>query len=475
MNYNTENGSVKSARLIIIITSVVLIIAIGLLALGALGTDTGGEMLEKTEIATRISLLNAELKAGNAESHRYVTDHLYELGIGNFDGNKVKTAERYIQQNYYKPLPASAELGAFAAGYFLDNYYEAIDLSDRAAVTDAVLNCYVESIGDPYAYYRTKEEFDDFMQDLGGEQSGVGIGVQVQVNYETDEILIVGVVSGAGAEAAGILPGDVIVGVDEYTVGELGAEALTAKIAGEEGTTVRITVLREGVALSFDIVRAPFTSEVATVTYELRDDGIGYIRITQFMENTPSQFYAAVDYMLLGGAKGIVFDVRNNPGGLLDAVVEVIDYLVPDGTRIASYKIGQQAEQVFKSDDGHQVDLPMVVLCNRHTASAGELFTSAIRDYATKDFGLLDALIIGEKTYGKGVMQASVSFTDGSALTFTMAYYNPPSNVNFDGVGIIPEGPLTSSDPNYQELLALEYINRLINGTQSPDIGAMAA
>ena len=183
-----------------------------------------------------------------------------------------------------------------------------------------------------------------------------------------------------------------------------------------------------------------------------------------------------MDYCEANGAVALVIDVRYNPGGLLSSVVSVIDYLTPDadGRRIASFTQSGQ-EYVYYTSDGHSVDLPIAVICNEGTASAGELFTAAMRDYG-KD-GVLDTVIVGTTTYGKGVVQSSYTLYDSSGITYTIGYYNPPSDVNFDGIGVIPEVEAKEVEGKDAPLdTATKEVLKLINtnGSVAASIGAAA-
>ena len=160
--------------------------------------------------------------------------------------------------------------------------------------------------------------------------------------------------------------------------------------------------------------------------------------------------------MIANGAVGIVYDLRSNPGGLLVAVVNMLSYIAPDETTIVSFS--NDYDKPKKDSDPHSLSLPSVIICNENTASAGELFTSAMRDFA-KEFGYFDVTVVGAKTYGKGVMQSSYPIGDGSYLTLTVAYYNPPSGVNYDGEGITPDVEVSDDESRlntaYEEILKL--------------------
>jgi carboxyl-terminal processing protease len=271
--------------------------------------------------------------------------------------------------------------------------------------------------------------------------SFVGIGITVQYNERDGIMLVMSVMEESAAEEAGLLAGDKIVAIDGKSLSELGYEGAVSAIRGEIGTDVTVSVERGTERLDLTATRRQITEK--TVTYSIDEKKIGYIKLTGFKSNTAEQFRDAIDTVEESGCVGIVFDLRNNPGGYLNAVVDVIDYLVPDGTRIASYN-DRDGESVFTADDGHEINLPIAVIFNQATASAGELFSAAMRDYG--EMGILDTVSVGVTTYAKGVMQSTVSFMDGSTLTLTIAYYNPPSDVNYDGVGVIPDIEVTDSE-----------------------------
>lgn len=402
-----------------------------ILILGIIGyaylIDKNDSVIEKNEILEKVETLG-----GEDYGYTYISSYVKKYGIENVNTYKLNNVESYLEANYYKALPEERELAKSVALLFVEHYYDKIDLDDKDTVTDAVLYCLFASIGDPYAYYRSAEEYKEYVGSLEGGDEFVGIGVLM--NQDTFEILMV--YPDSGAKEAGIMPRDVIVGVDGQSVSTATNEELLDMIKGDVGSTVKVTVSRGGELIEFTVVRKILTER--SVLYDINDEKIGYIQITQFLKDTPTQFKEAIDYCEKMGAVALVIDVRYNPGGLLNSVVDVIDYLTPDlpTRRIASYTESGQ-EYVFYTDDGHSVDLPIAVICNSGTASAGELFTAAMRDYGEDN--ILNTVIIGETTYGKGVAQNSYKLYDESGITYTIGYFNPPSDVNFDGVGVIPD------------------------------------
>ena len=278
----------------------------------------------------------------------------------------------------------------------------------------------------------------------------------IGIIIDQNSLTILSVFNDAGAADAGIKRGDKLHGVGDKTVNDTDNVTLTNLLAGEEGSTVDVTVERGGELITFTVTRKRLTE--TSVTYNMEDDNIGYIMINQFVSATPSEFATAVDALIEDGAVGLVIDLRNNPGGIVNSAIDVVDYIIPDEENrlIASYTYAG-GEYVFYTDDGHSVDVPIAVLCNGGSASSSELFLGAIRDFDAA--GIIDAVIIGEKTYGKGVVQTTYSLSDGSGITFTIGYFNPPSGVNCNGIGIDPD-----------IILPEDYVNNIHVSTATEEI-----
>ena len=419
----------------------------------AFDAENDSRMLPKEEITSNLSSMSDEDKGYSS-----VTKYLNDYGFAGYDSFKLRTVEAYYRQYTALDIEEPRILAIETAQLYLDYFYDKTDATDKTAVTDALLTCYIKATGDKYAVYRTPDQYEQYDEEMSG--SFVGIGVTVQYNEEKTEITVVLVNEGGAAEKAGILVGDIIYAVDGKTVAELGYEGAVSAIRGEIDTDVTVTVLRGEEYIDFVCTRAQIVER--TVRYELDANGIGYVQITGFKENTASLFCEAIDFLEENDCKGIIFDLRNNPGGYLNSVIAVIDYLVPSKTRIVSYKYAQYDESVYYATDGHEIDVPITVLCNQNTASAGELFTAAMRDY--NDMGILEATIVGVNTYSKGVMQNTFMLSDGSTLTLTVAYYNPPCNVNYDGVGVKPDVEIENDSTSDLQLeRAYLEISTLIN------------
>lgn len=326
----------------------------------------------------------------------------------------------------------------------LDGHY--MGEQDKAAQLDAMLHAYVAADGDLYGRYYTADEYAAENDTRAGK--GVGIGVTVTEAPDKRGLLVLWVSEGSPAESAGILPGDILVTADGQSYSTLGYEGFLEAIRGEIGSRLTVGFFRGGESLELlekQLTRSAYVA--SSVAYTLAAEGkMGLVRILSFDEPTPGQFAAAVASLREQGAEALVFDVRDNPGGLLDSVVEILDTLLPAGTICTTR--GTSGEKVYSSDE-NELDLPMAVLCNENTASAAELFTAALRDYKK-------AVTVGKTTYGKGVAQSTYALSDGAAVKMTTSYYDPPCGVNYDGVGITPDVEVElSEEAKKTSLLAL--------------------
>lgn len=412
--------------------------------------------LKVLAVASLIFILALGLTSCAATSSDYVTSYLDDLGVPDFIESKMKGIEVVYRDYYVEDLPESKKLAEDTASLYFEHFHEKIDTTDSEAVTDALIYCYIDIIGDDYSIYRNATEHEEYDTDMSG--SFYGIGVVVTYSYIDMEITVNEVYAGSGAEDAGIKPGDIITKVNGASVNEIGYDKAVSEIRGELNTRVNITVNRDGSEISFDVTRKKVVEQ--SVSYSLDENRIGYIKIMSFKSNTFEQFKEAITYMENNEAKGIVYDLRSNPGGYLSSVVDVLSYIAPKNTTIVSFTHNYAKAQ--KDNNSHSLSLPSVVICNEATASAGELFTAAMRDF-DKEFDYFDVTIVGKQTYGKGVMQNTYAFTDDSAITLTVAYYNPPCGVNYDGIGIEPDVSVEkSADGDTQLDAAYLEINKLI-------------
>lgn len=283
---------------------------------------------------------------------------------------------------------------------------------------------------DPYSVYYTKEDYAKLKEDTEGVYCG--IGAMVSQNRATGIITITKVFENAPSFEAGMLPGDIIYSVDDMSVTGIDLDLLVGNyIKGEEGTTVKITVMRGDESELVDLTVERRQVEVPTVEHKMLDNNVGYIYVLQFDTITAQQFKAAIDDLESQGMEKLVVDLRDNPGGVLDAVVDMLDYVLPDGLLVYTEDRNGNGDKYY-SDDGHQVDHPMAVLVNGNSASASEVFTGAVMDF---DW----ATVVGTKTFGKGIVQNLIPLGDGTAIKLTVAHYFTPSGFDLHGKGLEPD------------------------------------
>ena len=325
-----------------------------------------------------------------------------------------------------------------------------------------------------------------------------GIGAMISQNRGTMLMTVIRVFEGTPCAEAGMLPGDVITAVDGENVTGMELDLVVNNyIKGEEDTEVTVTVYRETTDEYLDLTMKRANIETPTVEHEMMENGIGYILVTQFEGVTAQQFKEAVDDLESQGMEKLIIDLRNNPGGLLDAAVEMAAYLLPDGTIVRTeYKNGKGDEYYSENgqlkadstagtrlnqypvEDGHELDIPMAILVNGNSASAAEVFAGAMRDFDR-------AVLVGTTTFGKGIVQSVIPFTDGDAIKITTAHYFTPSGFDLHGKGLEPDIPVELSEELLQQAVveleddnqvqaAVEYLSEETAG-EEPDDPGMAA
>ncbi len=303
------------------------------------------------------------------------------------------------------------------------NYFKDVD---EAKLTESAMKGYVAGLGDPYSQYHTPEEYKDVLSDLNGNYKGIGITATVM----DGEIVIAVVHKGGPADKAGMKKGDIIIKVDDTEVnGDSYNEAVTLmRGTNDTDDKVKVTVKRGEETLTKDLVREEITTQ--TVTYEIMKDDIGYVAVSTFGENTDEDFRVGVNNLINQGAKSLIIDLRDNPGGMLTTVVDMADFLLPEG-KILTIEGKNTPKQEFKSEKG-EINLPIYVLINGSSASASEVLAGALRDHKK-------ATLIGETTFGKGLVQTMFELKNGGALRLTTAQYYTPSGVCIDKTGIKPD------------------------------------
>ncbi len=299
---------------------------------------------------------------------------------------------------------------------------------DRDELWNNVYRSLAISIGDAYSQYLTAEEYSSMLD--SGDGNFVGIGVHASYDVDTEGIYIFGIIPNSPAEAADLRKGDVIIAAEGIKASKDNYYKMLDAVRGEEGTYVSLTILRGEETIECKVQRADVASE--NVLYEKLDGGIAYMRILSFADETVSEeFTKAIAKAQSDGCKSFVFDVRNNSGGYLEEICAVLDLLLPEGPIINI--VDSSGKVSTRDSDANCIQIEKAaVLCNSNTASAAELFTAALKDYDIAE-------IVGITTFGKGTMQSTRLLSDGSALKLSTAFYNPPLNVSYDGIGIIPD------------------------------------
>ena len=307
---------------------------------------------------------------------------------------------------------------------YIRSYY--LDEIDDDQMEDYLYYGLVAGLGDPYAAYYNEEETQSMLDSSSGNYCG--IGAVFSQNLVTGVITVSRVYEGFPSYEAGIQPEDILYKVEGEEVTGMDLTNVVAKIKGEEGTEVTVSMLRGEEVLDFTMKRQEI--KVPTVEHEMLEDQIGYILITEFDGVTSEQFHEALTDLQAQGMEKLVIDLRNNGGGSVDAVCEIADELLPEGLIV--YTEYSDGERVDRSSDADCIDIPMAVLVNGASASASEILSGALKDYGV-------AKIVGTQTYGKGIVQSVLDLQDGTALKLTTAKYYTPNGNNIHGVGITPD------------------------------------
>lgn len=332
----------------------------------------------------------------------------------------------------------------------IDQYY-----MNDISVEDMRIGAYkglLEGLGDPYTCYYTAEEFDALMESTTG--TYYGIGAVVQQDVRTMYITIVKPYVDGPAYNAGMLPGDIIYKVNDTDVTGMDIDKVVSMMKGEAGTKVKVTVVRDGESNPVELLITRGEIEIETIEYEMLEDKIGLVTISSFDEHTPEQFKDAIKSLKKDGMKGLVIDLRDNGGGLLNSVVEMLDYMLPEGMIVYTEdKYGNREE--FKSTDKEVFELPAAVLINGNSASASEIFAAAMQDYKA-------ATIVGTTSFGKGIVQTILPLTDGTAVKITIARYFTPNGVCIHGIGVNPDVEVELNEKLKQQVvIAHEEDNQL--------------
>lgn len=393
------------------------------------GNQGGGSFLLGLLLGVILTMLVGGIAAAGVKIYDLVKENDAKQVNGGSGG-----AESVLNEDTEKKLSTIEEV--------IDEYYYKDEDIDTDLMIEGMYSGMVDALGDPYSVYYTAEEWDELMQETEGIY--YGIGAYISLDPATGLGKINGVIANTPAEEAGLRENDLIYLIDGESSQGLDLSEIVARVKGEEGTIVHLTIYREGETdyLEIDVERRKIESP--TVNYEVYDNGIGYIQITEFDDVTTDQFTEALAVIKGSKAKGLILDLRGNPGGSLPVVVDIARMILPKGLIVYTEdKYGERDE--YTCDGQNELNLPLVVLVNGNSASASEILAGAIKDYGK-------GTLIGTTTFGKGIVQRVMPLSDGTALKLTISAYYTPNGNNIHGVGIEPDIECEfDSDAYYEE------------------------
>ncbi len=325
------------------------------------------------------------------------------------------------------------------------NYVDEITEEDKEKMENYMYMGLVAGLGDPYSVYMNPDAFKSFIESSEGTYYGIGA---VVAPSDDNKVLVINPYEGAPGYEAGLRSGDKIVAVNGVDVYGNALDEAVSLMKGPKGTTVNLTIEKVGTRNIEEIEVTRDEIIVPTIEYELMEDNIGYIKISTFDRVTEEQFNEAYDDLLSQGIEGLIIDVRNNPGGLLSVVGEITDRLIPEG--FVTYTEDKEGNQDYIYSDDEEIEIPLVVLVNGNSASASEILSGAIKDTGK-------GILVGEQTFGKGLVQNIFMLPDGSAVKTTIARYYTPNGICIQGEGIEPDYVVEMSDEDTANLASLTY------------------
>ena len=308
----------------------------------------------------------------------------------------------------------------------IDKYY--LGEVDDEKLKEGAIKGYIEGLNDPYTEYISKEDMKDYLEDTMG--NFVGIGIYMVKDTKTDKIMVLSPIKNSPAEKAGVQPGDYIIKVNDITYTAEQMTEASNKIKGEEGSTVKLELLRGNETITYEIKRENI--KVNPVEAKVLQNNIGYIKFSSFDEDTAEDFKKKYEELNKQGIKSLIIDLRNNGGGIVTEALEIADYFTPKDS-ILLYEVDKNnKEEIEKSKNEAIINMPVIILTNENTASSSEILAGALKD-------LEKAKIVGTKTYGKGVIQEVLSLPDGSGIKITSEEYLTPNKTKINKVGIQPD------------------------------------
>lgn len=298
--------------------------------------------------------------------------------------------------------------------------------ADREALEDAAASAMVSATGDRWSYYIPASAYEAYAEQMAN--AYVGVGITIQAQEDDSGFLLISVTPGGPAEEAGLKVHDLLIKVDDQDVRGMSAAEVRDLVKGEPGTETALTVLRVGEPVTVLVERRKLETKVAS--YEMLEGKVGLVTIENFDERCAQETIAAIETLLDQGARKLIFDVRNNPGGYADELVKVLDYLLPEGE--VFHTVSYDGEEHIDYSDEKCLEIPMAVLVNGNSYSAAEFFAAALQENGA-------AVVVGEKTVGKGYFQTTFHLSDGSAVSLSIGKYFTPNGENLAGVGVTPD------------------------------------
>lgn len=319
--------------------------------------------------------------------------------------------------------------------------------ADMEAIEDAAADAMIAATGDRWSYYIPASEYAAYQEQMAN--SYVGVGITIQVTEDDSGFLVTEVVSGGPAEEAGMMVEDLLIMVEDVDVRGMSTSEVRELVRGEEGTSVKLTVMRKGEHKVLSVERRQVQTPVAT--YEMLENNVGLVTIENFDSRCAEETIAAIETLLSNGAEKLIFDVRNNPGGYASELVKVLDYLLPEGDLFRTVRY--DGKENVDTSDADCLEVPMAVLVNDGSYSAAEFFAAALSEYEA-------AIVVGEPTVGKGYFQTTYQLSDGSAVSLSIGKYFTPKGVSLAEEGVTPDVVVTVDE---ETDLAIYY------GTLTPE------
>lgn len=324
-------------------------------------------------------------------------------------------------------------LEAYTGKYYLNKM-------DSDNVEQNIYKGFAKGLEDPYAEYYTKAEYKQLTEEDSGEYEGIGISVAKDT--DTGYAEIVSVFKDQPAYKAGLKNGDLIIAVNKKSTADMELQDVVSEIKKKENKKVVLTIYRDKKSKEYTVEKS--SVQLDTVSYKMKDNKVGYIAVSQFLENTGDQFEDAITALEKKGMKSLIIDLRDNGGGLLDTCTQMLSRIIAKDKMLVYTKDKEGNKQEFKSDSDETLDVPIVILTNGNTASASEIMTGCLKDYGK-------ATVVGTKTYGKGIVQNIMPLPDGSAIKFTVAKYYTPNGTDIHKKGIKPDVKVKISDEDWKK------------------------